>query len=151
VILAIDFDGTVVEQGPLGSPLRLIPGVKDALLSLKRAGHVLVLYSARANRARRFDPMLDPLVRAGIIHVDMAQWERDRPAMVRAFDEMVMFVWRELPDVFNVIDDGGQGKPEADMFIDDRMIAFSRSTAAMCWRRIRMEYGVQPVRGAVRR
>lgn len=138
MIIAVDFDGTVVCEQPwdyLG-PLRLQPNVQHALYSLKNAGHSLLLYSARANRSLQAEPSLDPMYRAGVI-----SFPRNRQTAVLAqtrFTAMVDFVERELPGVFDAIDDGRQGKPNADLFIDNRAINFGPfgmdwSEIAGCW------------------
>lgn len=120
MLIAIDFDGTIVPR--MNPPLRLFEGARDGLLSLKNAGHILLLYSARANRAVRFNPDLNPLLRG----MPSAFTAEDRLRTTQAhrllFDEMVAFVNRELPGVFDAIDDGQQGKPLADLFIDDKVV-----------------------------
>lgn len=150
MIGAIDFDGTVVQQDhsydDLGSPLILLPGAKDGLRSLKRAGHVLLLWSARANRALLYDPDLDPLVRAGVRKVHRAAWEKAQPLHWRRYEQMVEFVRENLPGYFDAVDDGLAGKPVVDFFVDDRAIQF-RSGG---WPAIARTYGEQ-AREAVKR
>jgi hypothetical protein len=125
MIIAIDWDGTVVMQdlpyADTTTPPTFVPGAVEGLMALKRAGHKLVLYSARANRSLREDPYLDPLVRAGIRIVDEEAWLTDRVLHQARYDAMVAFVSAALSGVFDVIDDGEQGKPNVDLFIDDRM------------------------------
>jgi hypothetical protein len=121
VIIGIDFDGTVVEDG---GELRLKPGAKDALVSMKQAGHSLLLFSARANRALRENPKLDPLVRVGVRRVNQEAWQRSQPIYEHRYQEMLEFVGKELPGVFAAVDDGQQGKPLVDLFIDDRAYHF---------------------------
>ena len=143
--LAIDFDGTVVSQRraytDLKSPLRFVPGAKAALKSLKAAGHVLLLYSARANRALLEDPELDPLVRAGVRKVNRAQWKKEQPLHKARYEQMVAFVNNELPGVFASIDDGRQGKPEVDLFIDDRALGFGPGKQYPTWKEVADLYG----------
>lgn len=121
MIIAVDFDGTVVEDA---KELALKPGAKEALAAMKRAGHALLLFSARANRALREDPNLDPLVRAGVRRVNQDAWNRSQPTNERRYQEMLDFVRKELPGVFAAVDDGKQGKPLVDLFIDDRAYHF---------------------------
>jgi hydroxymethylpyrimidine pyrophosphatase-like HAD family hydrolase len=132
MVFVIDFDGTVVH---LDAPLRLKPGARKALLALKTAGHTLLLFSARSNRARRFNEELDPLfvpppvtliAVAGKVMAQLRDPDVDR-LRVQAYNEalhrqMVDFVNRELPGVFDAIDDGTQGKPVADYYIDDKSL-----------------------------
>jgi hypothetical protein len=154
VIIAVDFDGTVVHAGP---PLRLMPGAREALSALRRAGHVLLLHSARANRAGRFNAQLDPLVRAGVRSEveDPVDRMRAHRAHDELFHEMCRFVAVQLPGLFHAIDDGQQGKPWVDLFIDDKSVnpesvggAFARG-----WDWVASTYGApasRPLMGALR-
>ena len=147
MVICIDLDGTLVSMDraytDLSTPMTLMPGALEALGALKRAGHVLVLYSARANRSLWENPQLDPLVRAGVRRVDMEQWEERRELHKARYDEMLRFVDEQLPGVFDAVDDGAQGKPNADLFIDDRAIRFSSlgGAEALSWRDIADRYG----------
>ena len=123
--IAIDFDGTVVEQdghpyADVVSPLVFLPGAREGLQALRRAGHILLLWSSRASRCLLFDPHLDPLVRAGAVEVDRRQWQRSRALNRQRYEQMVEFVEAELPGIFDAIDDGLSGKPTVDRFIDDK-------------------------------
>lgn len=148
MILAIDFDGTIVDDrhayGDLDAPLRFVHGAREALEALKRAGHVLLLYSARANRALLDDPERDPLVRAGVRRVDRKRWEKQRPVHVARFSQMVAFVAKELPGIFAAIDDGMQGKPAADLFIDDKALRLGRGALGASWAEVARMYGESP-------
>lgn len=140
MIFAVDFDGTVVVEGDrryddVWSPLRLQPGVKAGLLSLKRAGHHLLLYSGRSNRARQYMPDFDPLVRAGVVV------EHRSPDLHAArYRQMLDFVATHLPGIFDAIDDGRQGKPHADRYIDDRGITFG-GPHGFTWNQLAALYG----------
>ena len=150
MLIACDFDGVVVDMrgrsyDDVKTPLRLMPGAKEGLLSLKRAGHVLLLYSARANRALRKDPAFDPLRR-----MRGHDPEKTRKALElnqARYEQMLIFVSTALPDVFDAVDDGVQGKPVADLFIDDRALRYGAGPLAMGWRGIMNIYG-EPVYGA---
>jgi hypothetical protein len=126
MIVAVDFDGTIVSAdhpyGDLKTPLKLLPGAKQALTKLKRRGYVLLLYSARANRAIREDPQLDPLIRAGVRTTTWHKFELLQALSKARYEQMLSFVAEELPGLFSAIDDGVQGKPEADLFIDDKIV-----------------------------
>jgi hypothetical protein len=140
--IAIDWDGTVVSQDrpydDLVTPMEFIPGAKEGLLALKRAGHVLLLWSARASRALLYDPLLDPLVRAGAAPMDRRSWLASRHLHRARYEQMIDFVNRELAGIFDAIDDGQCGKPLVDLFIDDRSMAM-RGPAT--WARISRTYG----------
>ena len=140
MIICVDWDGTIVEQdrpfGELEKDLKLIDGAKDALESLKRAGHTLILYSGRANRANRLDWKLNPGYLSGAIPFDVKAWEKARPMHEELYEEMLDFVAKELPGIFAYIDDGGQGKPSCDLFIDDKNIEFHGD-----WAEIAFQYG----------
>jgi hypothetical protein len=146
MIFAIDFDGTVVQQEgrayeDTDTPLEFMLGAKAALLSLQRAGHVLLLWSARSSPALWRDVNLDPLVRAGRRKVSPADWERSRPINQARLEQMLDFVERELPGVFDAIDDGTAGKPLVDCFIDDKCVRVGYGPGAGTWDRIAYLYG----------
>lgn len=141
MIIACDFDGTIVSQAhayeDLESPLEFLPGARDAVLALKRAGHTLLLYSARANRALLDDWRLNPLWATGAVPVDLAWWEEHKALAQARYDQMVAFVNLELPGVF-VVDDGRAGKPTGvDLFVDDRNFG----TEYIDWAEIEALYG----------
>lgn len=141
MVIAIDFDGTIVSDDrrfdDVWSPFKLKPGVKEALLSLKRAGHVLVLWSARNNRARQYLPEFDPLVRAGkAVEVDS---DASRKLHADRWRQMLTFIAAEFPGVFDAIDDGRQGKIHADIVIDDRAVRLG--PGGETWQSIASIYG----------
>lgn len=142
--ICVDFDGTVVRGDlALDAPLELLPGAVEGLMSLKAAGHTLLLLSARGNQASLVDPNLDPLVRAGIRDVDIEGWLEQQPLHQSRYDAMIAFVEKELPGVFDAIDDGLQGKPHADVFIDDRTLCVGPTpfAGAVGWARIARRLG----------
>ena len=127
MIISVDFDGTVVDQSTVFDDaavdhLVLLPNAREALQALKRAGHILILYSGRANIAHREDWKLNPLWRDGIVPFDEKRWEKSRAIFEARYQAMLDFVAKELPDVFDVIDDGRQGKPTWDLLIDNSAI-----------------------------
>lgn len=142
--ISIDFDGTIVRAlnpaDPL-SELELEPGAVDGLQSLKSAGHALLLFSARSNRAIRVDPFADPLVRNGVKKVDMAQWQKDAMVAQARYDQMLEFVEKYLSGIFDGIDDGQQGKPTVDLFVDDKGKMFRLKNPEKSWRKISRKYG----------
>ncbi len=151
MLICVDFDDTVVSQrgrdyADVTTPLQFMPGARQGLLSLKAAGHTLVLYSGRANRSLRVDPNLDPLVRVGLKRVNMARWEENRVANQARFDQMIAFVDAELPGVFAAVDDGVQGKPSADMYIDDKALRLGYGTTGLGWTDVSSIYGNMPRR-----
>jgi hypothetical protein len=145
MIIAVDFDGTVVsEDRPFEdtvTPLRFLPGAREGLHALRRAGHTLVLWSARTNRATLFTPEWDPLVRAGIRKVHLARWEAERPLHWARLRQMERFIALHLPGVFAVVDDGLQGKPCADLFIDNKALRYGFGAEAVGWNGIAMLFG----------
>ena len=128
MLIAVDFDGVVVRTNrsfaDTTTPLQMMPGAKDGLLALKKAGHTLLLYSARANRALLFTPEWDPLVRAGVRRPHEVAWAAGKELHWARYRQMLAFCETELAGVFDAIDDGLQGKPLADLFIDDRSREF---------------------------
>lgn len=122
-IIGVDMDGTVVYAMPGHKhhlrPLQLIPGAIDGLRGLKNDGHVLLLATRRANLARRFDPMLNPLIRAGVVPYP-DDWD---PRMAQArYQQAVDFANNQIPGIFDAVDDGRQGRPDVDYMIDDGAI-----------------------------
>ncbi len=141
MIIAVDFDGTIVssnrEYTDVETPLEFLHGAKEGLQSLKAADHVIIIYSARANRALRVDPNLDPLVRAGLRQLDHDWWERNKDLNEVRYQQMLEFCKTELDGIVDVIDDGVQGKPCAGLFIDDRALRFQQGG----WKKIARMYG----------
>lgn len=152
MIIAVDFDGTIVDDDrpydDVTAPLEFLPGAREGLEALRRAGHTLILYSGRANRALIEDPELDPLVRAGVRSVDRDAWTKRQKTNLARLGHMLEFVQEHLPNVFAVVDDGRQGKPSADMFIDDRAWRFGSGALAANWGEIARMWG-EPVYGDV--
>lgn len=146
MIIAIDFDGTVVSDkrayDDLDSPLEFMPGAKEALYALKDAGHTLLLYSARANKALTGeDPSVDPLHRAGVRN--RKQTPENQALNVARYEQMVRFCEEELPGIFDAIDDGVQGKPSAHIYIDDKAVMYG--PLGWNWRQIAEIYGEEEV------
>lgn len=148
MIFCIDFDSTVVVQEgrdyeDIDTPFEFMPNAQAGLHSLKKAGHILLLYSCRANRALRIDPELDPLVRAGVKKINMTWWEFNQELNQARYEQMIGFVNAELPGVFDAIDDGEQGKPSADVYLDDKAIRLG--PGAQTWASVADIYG-EPIR-----
>ena len=146
MFIAVDFDDSIVSTrgrayDDLTTPLSFVPGAKAGLLSLKKAGHMLLLYSARANRASREDPALDPMVRSGARKVHQKTWDADRALNQARYQQMLDFVATELPGVFDAIDDGTQGKPIADLFVDDRGLRLGHGPMTVSWSVVSQVYG----------
>lgn len=151
MIWAIDFDGCLISQDrpydDLETPLQLLPGARRALLFLKEAGHTLLLYSARARASLRIDPNLDPLVRAGARGLDLKRWVKNQPLNEARYQQMISFVEQELPGVFDAIDDGVQGKPGADIYLDDKALRLGVGPYSVDWDEVAIMYGERPMPG----
>lgn len=146
MLLAVDFDNVIVNSkhrayADVSTPLEFMPGAKEGLLALKRAGHTLLLYSARSNRALLFTSEWDPLVRAGVKRPNEATWAQSKELHWARYRQMVEFIDQHLPSVFDAIDDGLQGKPTADVFIDDRALSFGDGADRLGWKQIALLYG----------
>jgi hypothetical protein len=119
-----------------------MPGARRGLAALKRAGHVLVLWSARSSPALTEDYHLDPLVRAGVIRVDINEWPALRALNRDRRDHMLRFVAEQLPGIFAVVDDGYAGKlPGVDLFIDDRALRLGGGLGGVGWEAVAKAYG----------
>jgi hypothetical protein len=116
-------------------------GARKALQSMKQAGHVVLVYSARANRALREDPMLDPLARVGAVKVDIVQWTKEQPLHEARYRQMVQFCETSLRGLVDAVDDGRQGKPAADLYIDDRALRFGGGVDGHSWLDIARQFG----------
>jgi hypothetical protein len=148
MLIAVDFDGTVVNAdrpyADVTTPLVFMPGAKEALLALKRAGHTLLLWSARSNRALLYTPEWDPLVRKGVRKPHLPKWAGTRELNWARYFQMLRFLDTALPGVFAAVDDGLQGKPLADLFIDDRALRYGFGADAVGWQSISLLYGQPP-------
>lgn len=146
MLIAVDFDGVIVSKDrPFAdtvSPLRLMPMAKEGLKALKAAGHTLLLYSARSNRALLYTPEWDPLVRAGKRRPSAAAWDEARALHWARYRQMLEFVSSQLDGLIDAVDDGLQGKPLADLFIDDRSMEFG--VGANGWADLIHLYGAIP-------
>lgn len=143
--IAIDFDGTVVrddrEYADVETPLEFVDGAERAIRSLKKAGHALLLWSARASRALLYDPMLDPLVRAGVAPLDIEQWRKSQSIHLARHRQMLAFVAERCAGWFDAVDDGAGGKPLVDLFIDDRVLRLGAGPGGFGWWHIMEMYG----------
>lgn len=113
LVLGIDFDETLVDQGPL----RWRPYAKEAMLALKRAGHTLVLHSGRAT------PIPGGIAPGSRLEADAFWRNGSVPTVVeemwQRFVEMRAFLQAEgVWDLFEVWQ--RPGKPHVDRFYDDR-------------------------------
>ena len=142
---AIDFDGVVAEQDrpydDVTTPLKFVPGAREGLQALRRAGHLLVLWSGRASRALLADPELDPLVQAGAVRSNREAWLSSRAVHLARYEQMIRFVEEELPEIFDAVDDGTAGKPLVDVILDDKAMKFGRSSGGLGWSTIAQFYG----------
>jgi beta-phosphoglucomutase-like phosphatase (HAD superfamily) len=142
MIICVDFDNCVIQPCAFDAShteMKLVPGAVEALQQLRKAGHLLVLYSARANRSLRDDPFLNPLIRTGAIKLDRARWEAEAPAYRARYRSMLTFLADNLPHLFHSIDDGSQGKPDADLFLEGLGRTMDHHGGA--WRRVMHAYG----------
>ena len=146
MIICIDFDSTLVDEwgrrfSDTTSPLKLMHGARKALEGMRAAGHHVVVYSARANRALRIDPELDPLARAGVVKVDRKAWDAEQPLHEARYQQIVQFCATQLKGLVDAVDDGGQGKPVADVYIDDRALRFGGGVDGYNWFDIARQFG----------
>ena len=87
--------------------------------------------------------MLDPLVLNGTRLIDFEKWRASQPVYQARYEQMVQFVHSRLAGIFDAIDDGAQGKPIADLFIDDRGLRFqpARTKFATDWSAVAQSFG----------
>lgn len=151
MLIAVDFDNVIVQTkgraySDTTSPLQFMPNAKEALQNLKKAGHTLLVYSARANRALLYTAEWDPLVRSGVKRPHEAAWGQSKSLHWARYHQMCNFCATELAGIIDAVDDGLQGKPLADLFIDDRSLTFGESEYRLGWEQIAMLYGAPPQR-----
>jgi hypothetical protein len=100
-----------------------MPNACKGLKALKLAGHTLLLWSARSNPAGWEDWRLNPLWRNGIVPFHEPTWQANRALNRARRDQMLQFVLRELPGVFDAVCSDGPAKPlGVDLFIDDKAL-----------------------------
>ncbi len=133
MIISIDFDEVLAirHEGTLFPRA----GAKATLESFERAGHTVLLFSPRTNRARQHLAEFDPLVRLGA--TNDAQDAESRVGWARLDAEMRAFVAREFPGLIDAIDDGHQGAPCVDLHIGRRVV----SIADVSWAELANLYG----------
>ena len=140
--IALEFDNVVVQPPALfddvTTPLVFIVGAQRGLFALKRAGHLLLLCSDRANRANRENAQLDPLVRNVKVRIDPNVWAENRPIYQARYEQMLAFCQKYLSKTLDAIDDGQQGKPAVDLWIDTKSIGL---VPGVGWSRILHLYG----------
>jgi hypothetical protein len=139
VLFAIDGDGTLFMDRPyedVDTPLELRAGCRVALESMKAAGHVHLLWTARGNRSLLFTPTWDPLVANGTTRFSEKAWRAARDLHWARWQHVCRFVREELDGLIDAIDPGLQGKPLVDIFLDDRTPA-----GPVDWRDLRLRYG----------
>lgn len=139
MIISVDFDGVVIDAQEGAPSMRA--GAREGLLALKRAGHVLILSSCRANMALRADWRLNPLWTSGAVPFVEESWAEGRDHWEAAYQEMLAFVDKELPGVFDAVDPGMQGKVLADFYLDARAFRMGNSG----WRDVGMMLGESAV------
>ena len=141
MIIAVDFDNVCVEPSRFDdvvTPLRLKSGAVAGLRSLRRAGHLLVLWSTRSNRSLMYLAEFNPLVRVGAI--GDASSDATRALHAARYRQMLAFVASEMAGIFHAVDDGRQGKMDADLYIDDRAMSFG-GARGWSWSEIASLYG----------
>lgn len=144
MVIAVDYDGTLVEQDDYSDTTttpQVLPGALKGLTALKAAGHTLILVSDRANQALRADPALDPLVTGGRRKADRQAWAACRPLYEARFQQMVAHAAAAFPGVFDAIDDGKQGPVRADLFISGKAVRIG--AYGMPWSAVATMWGAQ--------
>ena len=141
--IAIDFDGTIVEQNKpydqVDGEFTFVPGAEAALWALKRAGHQLLLWSARASLALRQDWRKDRLWATSLSPSTARRIESSYAINEQRYREMVTFAHNKLGGLFDAVDDGTMGKPHVDLFIDDKCLRLGGS--GVTWAEIEETHG----------
>lgn len=147
MILAIEFEGAIVAITHKWSPqlkedFLLLPGVKNSLECLRQAKHTLILYSSRACISIKYSDILtsptgtsQAAVLNKNIYAGMQSLYKER------FDNMVEFIEKHLPGLFDVIDDGNYNKNTADIIIDNRLLCAGGRSVNDGWGFVTATYG----------
>ncbi len=145
MIIAIDFDDTIVQQNKpydqVDGKFEFVEGAESALWALKRAGHTLLLWSNRASLALREDWQRNPLWRAkpGVFSTAIKRTEASYALNELRYREMITFVHAKLGGLFDAIDDGAGSKPLVDIFIDDKAVQLGG--AGVSWTELQETHG----------
>jgi hypothetical protein len=146
MIIAVDFDGTVVRQNraydDVMTPLEFVTGARAGLEALRKAEHTLILCSTRSNLALRLDWRLNPLWASGAVPLNVTAWERNKPLHEARYQQMLNFVAMKLPKIFAAVDDGRQGKLIAALYIDDRSMGLpAHGAGGVDWPAVGKQFG----------
>lgn len=143
MIIGVDYDNTIVEEGrnyeDYTSPPRFLPGAKEGVLSLKKAGHTLVLWSARASPNLITAPdatgaVLDPEFK----RVSLATFKARLKVNRGRYDQMLSFIRKEFPGVFSMVT---SDKHAIQIFIDDKALRLGPGPSGLTWAEISHIYG----------
>ena len=144
MIISIDFDRALAAPHSYDAvDVRLRASAVRALAALRKAGHVLVLTSPRANLSLRVDPELNPLVRAGVVRIDRGTWESSRGVHSARFKTMLEAI-KPVGHLFAAVDDGGQGPLLVDLAVTGDLVINGRSMAVeprRAWAELAITYG----------
>lgn len=152
MIIGIDFDNTIVEQKSAyedyTTPLVFMQDAKAAVLALKKAGHTLVLWSARASPNLIDHPaasgvILDPEFKRPSMSTFAARLKVNRGR----YEQMLSFVRKEFPGVFSMVT---SDKHAIQVFIDDKAMRLGPGPSGLTWKEIAHMYG-EPAFGELRR
>jgi len=149
MVVAVDFDGTIVVQdgrpyADVTSPFQLILGAREGLRALKAAGHTIILWSGRANLALRRNALLDPLVRAGKKKpLTGEKLARNYKLNEARYQHMLAFARDHLAGLVDAVDDGTCGKVSADLFIDDKALRLGPGNSAVTWADVVRRHGAR--------
>lgn len=142
MLIAINFEGVLIERmkDPCSAyePMRVRIGAKEGITDLKAADHILILTSQCSNLALRHDWRRNPLWNDGVVPFDLERWWKEKNRWENAYIRMCGFVAEEFPEMFDVVDNGNQGKIVADLYIDDRGCNVRSSNM---WADIAAQYG----------
>jgi len=126
-VFAIDLDGTLIAWGEDHRvPGPWLPGAKEALQALVLGGHEVIVHSCRVTwpPGGGLDGVVALLAKAGfapyLVEVSPESGLHIRHAAASSAPRPALGVWV------------GQGKPVADLYIDDRALAFDGDWAAIC-------------------
>ncbi len=144
MIISVEFDRALAAPHAYAAEeVRLRQSAVNALVALRRAGHVLIVTSPRSNLAARVDPSLNPLVRAGAVRIDPKTWAASRETHSRRYTAMLRAL-KPLGALIAAVDDGAQGPLLVDMAITGDTVVNGRSMATeprRAWAELALTYG----------
>lgn len=115
MIVAVDYDGTLIPNHVFPATAKLVPGALEFMHKLRNAGVTIIIWTCR-----EYEPLED--------------------CLISLIEQEVPFDYVNAPDVTHLEEHGFRDtrKVYADLYVDDRGIA-GLPTWDQCWERVQQE------------